>query len=94
MHRTRVEIDRDDLCHFHVYVGVAAKRTAQIESYIAWTEHRGGHLVKQRLELLIIVFVDQRDPNVGMLRAFLILVYSALGERSATVEDDGEGIFR
>src|SRR5208283_1783643 len=66
VHRMRVEIDRDDLCHLHVNVAMALKRAAQIESYVAWTEHRGGHLVQQRLELLVVVLVKQRDPKMRM----------------------------
>jgi hypothetical protein len=45
-------------------VGVANQCAAQIESYIAWCEDSGGHLVEQRLELLIVVLVEQGDPNI------------------------------
>ena len=59
-----VEIYRDDLRHFHIYVGVAEECAAQIEGHIVGSEDCGGDLVEQRLELMIVVLVEQRDPNI------------------------------
>src|SRR5271170_3950738 len=60
----RVGVDRDDLCHFHVDVGMDPEYAAQIKSNIVWGEQRGGRLVEQRLELLIVVLVEQRDSDM------------------------------
>ena len=64
LHCACVEIDRNDLSHFHGYVGTADKSAAQIESDIARSQDCGGHLVEQGLELLIVILVEQRDSNV------------------------------
>src|SRR5271170_6042073 len=62
----RVGVDRDDLCHFHVDVGMDPEYAAQIKSNIVRREERGGRLVEQRLELLIVVLVEQRDSDMRM----------------------------
>ena len=66
-----VEIDRDDLRHLHVHVRMVPQDTAQVKSDVAWRQRRTSHLIEQWLELLIVIFVDQRDPNVGMLGQLL-----------------------
>jgi hypothetical protein len=63
---SRLEIDRDHLAHLYIHVGVALEDVAQGKRRIARRQHGGGHLVEQRLELLKIVLVDQRDPNIRM----------------------------
>ncbi len=60
------EIDRDNLRHFHVHIGVGSEDTSQTESRIARRQFGGGHLVEQRLELLVIVLVEQGNPNISM----------------------------
>jgi hypothetical protein len=39
---------------------------AQIESYVAGGKDRVCYLIEQRLELLVVVLVDQRDPYIGI----------------------------
>ena len=84
-HRAHVEIDGDDFRHLYVYVGVAPECGAQIESYIVWSEDRGGHLVEQRLELLIVVLAEQSDPNIWVRSQLASAVQS--GE-AATYDHD------
>ena len=44
--------------------GVVAEQLAQRERDVARRELRGRHLVQQRLELVVVVAVDQRDAHV------------------------------
>ena len=60
-----VEIDGDHFAHLDVHVGVLSKDVAQVECDVGWRQRRGGNLVQQRLELLIVVPVDQRDVHIA-----------------------------
>ena len=62
-----VQIDGGHFRHLHVNVSVALQDAAQAESDVGCRQRRRGDLVEQRLKLLVIIFVDQGDPNVRTL---------------------------
>ena len=57
---TSAELDVD--------VGVVAEELAQRERDVAGGQLRGRDLVEQRLELVVVVAVDQRDADVVLAR--------------------------
>ena len=61
-------IDRRHIGQLHVDVRVLAKQLAHLERDVARAELRGGDLVEQRLELVVVVAVDQRHAHVVVLR--------------------------
>ena len=58
---------RLDLGELDVDVRVAVEQLAQREGDVARRQLRGRHLVEQRLELVVVVAVEQRDPHVVVL---------------------------
>ena len=68
--RFRLGIDGGHLGQFHVHVCGPVENFAQRVCHIAWRELRRGHLVQERLKLVVIVLVQQRDPHVGVPREF------------------------
>ena len=66
-HRPALRIGNHHLGHLHVHVRVATKRLAKRRRDIARPDLRGGDLVEQRLELVVVVLVDQRDLHVVAL---------------------------
>ena len=63
---TGCEVGGDNLGHYHVHIRVLFENTAQTESGIAGRQHGRGYLIEQRLELLIVILVEQCDPNIRM----------------------------
>ena len=47
-----------------VDVGLIGKHLPQRVGDVAGRDLRGRHLVEQRLELVVVVAIDQRDPHV------------------------------
>ena len=60
----RGRVDRRDLGEFHVHVLVLGEHAPQRVGDVARCQLRGGDLVEQRLELVVVVAVDQRDADV------------------------------
>ena len=54
-------IDADHFAHLHGDIALAAKDVPQRRGDRRRREARGGHLVKQGLEKMIIAAIDQRD---------------------------------
>ena len=65
--RPGVGVHSDDLALLYGHGLVLAEHGAQRAADVGRGELRGGHLVEQRLELVVVVAVDQRDldPGVG-----------------------------
>ena len=63
--RASGEICRNNLSHFHIDIGMASKQVSKIGGDIAGCQDPGGNLVKQRLELLIVVLVQKRDAHLA-----------------------------
>ncbi len=65
--RPRLRVRRGDVRELDVDVVVAREHGTKRVSYVTWCELRGRHLVQQRLELVVVVAVDQRDVNALVL---------------------------
>ncbi len=63
---SRSEIDSYDLRHLDLNILVANKNLAEVKSCIRGRQSARGNLIEQGLELLIIVFIDQSDPQAGI----------------------------
>ena len=63
-HAVRRRIERGDLGELDVHVDVIVEELAQRVGDVARGQLRGRHLVEQRLELVVVVAVDQRDAHV------------------------------
>jgi hypothetical protein len=50
------------LSHFDVHFGMAAKRLPKRRRHIASAQFLSGPLIQQRLELVEVVLIDERDP--------------------------------
>jgi hypothetical protein len=83
--RSRFEIRRNYLGHLYIDVGIILEDVPQRKRRIARRQHGRGDLIEQRLELLIIVFVDQRDPDIRTRRQFAGTV-----QPSKTASDDND----
>src|SRR5262249_4141888 len=59
-----MEIDGNDFRHLHIDIRMIPKTISQIRCDIAWRQHSRSYLVKQRLELLIVVLIDERDTQI------------------------------
>src|SRR6185503_13271355 len=66
-YRPAFRIGNHHLGHFHVDVRMTAKRLAKRRRDVTRRELRGGDLVEQWLELVVVVLVDQRDLHVAAL---------------------------
>ena len=67
--RARRRVDRRDLDQLHVDVRVIAEELAQRDRRCSLAVELGGRdLVQQRLELVVVVAVEQRDAHVVVLR--------------------------
>jgi hypothetical protein len=69
------------LRQLYIHVGVAPEDVTQGKGRIARRQSSSRHLIEQRLELLIVVLVDQRDPNIRIRRQLTRTVQS--GETAA-----------
>ena len=67
---SRVDVDRNDLGELHAHGLVLAEQPPQWTHHVAGGELGGGHLVQQRLELVIRVLVDERHRDTGVAQAF------------------------
>src|SRR5258708_16367532 len=64
---------------------MALEDAAQSKRRIARRQYGGRHLVEQRLELLIVILIDQRDPNIRGRSQFTRTVQS--GETATDYND-------
>ena len=64
-HRQRVDVDRSYLGLLDVRRRKGSKNAPDGAGYVALGELRGGQLIEEGLELVIVVPVDQRDPNTS-----------------------------
>src|SRR6266481_4193682 len=64
---------------------MALEDAAQRKRRIARRQYGGRHLVEQRLELLIVILIDQRDPNIRVRSQFTRTVQS--GETATDYND-------
>src|SRR5258708_12155722 len=55
---------------------MALEDAAHRKRRIARRRYGGRHLVEQRLELLIVILIDQRDPNIRVRSQFTRTVQS------------------
>jgi hypothetical protein len=82
---SRLEINRDHFAQLYIHVGVTFENPAQGKSRIARRQYRGRHLVEQGLELLIVILIDQRDPNIRVRCQFTSTVQTG---KPATDDND------
>ena len=84
-HRPRRQIGGNNLRHLDLDVGMLHQDVPQAEGDVAGRQEPGRHLVQQRLELLIVVLVDQRDADLRMRCQFAGAVQS--GKTTANDDD-------
>jgi hypothetical protein len=88
-HRPVSWVGDHHLGHLHVHVRVIAKRLPKRRRDIARPELRRGHLVKQRLELVVVVLVDERNSHIVALGQL-----ARASEPGKSAADDHDVFFR
>src|SRR5260221_11933759 len=61
---SRLEINRDHFAQLYIHVGMALEDAAQRKRRIARRQYGGRHLVEQRVELLIVILIYERESNI------------------------------
>ena len=64
-HALRRRIDRRDVAEQHAHVRLAAQDAADRRGDLGRRQPRGGHLVEQRLEHVVVLAVDERHVDRG-----------------------------
>ena len=54
-------VDPFDVSHPEMKIFPSVKHPSEREGYVANVQCRAGHLIQQRLEHVVVVFVDQND---------------------------------
>jgi hypothetical protein len=83
-HLAVVEIDRGDRCFVHGGVGLVVEQVAQRVAARRGLQQVGRHLVEQWLERVVVVPVDDRDVDLGVLQ----LTGGADASEAATQDQD------
>jgi len=83
-HAPLAEVDGDNVVHLHIHIVMAAENVAEGKRRIAGRKCARCHLIKERLELLIVIPVDERNPHIGVRRE----LGGALQSRKASAHND------